>query len=221
MNVEARNTASHRGEALRLMRSILNRLLLASDEADSTGSQMEDGHDLVIMKLGGAVITDKNVPFTARHQVIWRVAQEIHQARQSRPFRLIVVHGGGSYPHVYARQYQTHLGVQGTESYSGLVGRRWRRMCRRILIVTLSGSRSLLIRAFCPILRDESNNLFLESFLHAASRSFLRRSLRRMLVCAVPYQCQLQVLKKSIPQSTHSGFPRGVSLQFSPLSSVP
>lgn len=76
--------------------------------------------ELVLLKLGGSLITDKSKPFTERRDVIEQLAREIHGAREDSGFNLIVGHGGGSYPHQPARQYQTRKGITGPESYKGL-----------------------------------------------------------------------------------------------------
>ena len=74
----------------------------------------------VLLKLGGSLITDKSRPFTERRDVINRLAGEIHEARQETGIRLVVGHGGGSYPHKPASDYQTQKGVTGKESYRGI-----------------------------------------------------------------------------------------------------
>jgi len=77
------------------------------------------GRELVFVKLGGSVITDKNRPYTERREVITRLANEIHSSRVRRKISLIVGHGGGSYPHVPAQEYRTHLGLFSRESRIG------------------------------------------------------------------------------------------------------
>ena len=63
---------------------------------------------LILLKLGGSLITDKTKPYTANIPVIKRLAREIHEAREEKDINLIVGHGGGSFPHVSAKKYQTH-----------------------------------------------------------------------------------------------------------------
>ena len=75
--------------------------------------------ELVFVKLGGSVITDKAKPFTERKDVINRLATEIHSSQERTGATLIVGHGGGSYPHVPAERYKTHLGIVGEESRMG------------------------------------------------------------------------------------------------------
>ena len=55
---------------------------------------------LIILKLGGSVITDKRVPMKIRHNVIARIAREIKQYLSSnRQDKIIIIHGGGSIGH--------------------------------------------------------------------------------------------------------------------------
>ncbi len=68
---------------------------------------------LLLVKLGGSVITDKAKPFTARLDVIERLTREIHSARHRSGLRLILGHGGGSYPHTPAEEFQVHRGLAG------------------------------------------------------------------------------------------------------------
>jgi isopentenyl phosphate kinase len=75
---------------------------------------------LIIMKLGGSLITDKSKPFTARHEIIKRLATEIHEARRERDMDIIIGHGGGSFPHTAAAEYQTHKGMINERSGHGI-----------------------------------------------------------------------------------------------------
>jgi isopentenyl phosphate kinase len=77
-------------------------------------------NDLVFVKLGGSVITDKTRPETARPDMIDRLAQEVARARVARPGQRIVLgHGSGSFGHSVARQYGTRQGVAGKEDWVG------------------------------------------------------------------------------------------------------
>lgn len=75
--------------------------------------------NLIFVKLGGSLITDKSRPFTEKPDVIRRLAQEIHNAR-SRGAKLVIGHGGGSYPHEPAKRYQTQKGLISPDSRKGL-----------------------------------------------------------------------------------------------------
>lgn len=59
----------------------------------------------IFVKLGGSLLTDKTARYTARHDVLARLAREIAAARQARPdLQLVLAHGSGSYGHVAARE---------------------------------------------------------------------------------------------------------------------
>ena len=75
--------------------------------------------NLIFVKLGGSLITDKSRPYTARHDVIRRLCKEIHEARSESDFPLLVGHGGGSFPHVSAQKYETHKGAIRSDSWEG------------------------------------------------------------------------------------------------------
>ena len=58
---------------------------------------------IVLLKLGGSLITDKTRPGVARHAAIRRLAEELASvSKQPRGPRLVVGHGSGSYGHVAA-----------------------------------------------------------------------------------------------------------------------
>ncbi|MBN1220946.1 MAG: isopentenyl phosphate kinase family protein [Anaerolineae bacterium] len=77
--------------------------------------------ELVLLKLGGSVITDKTQPFTARTGVIEQLAREIKNALDERcgELQLIIGHGSGSFGHEVAARYQTHRGAVGPDSWPG------------------------------------------------------------------------------------------------------
>ncbi len=75
---------------------------------------------IILIKLGGSLITDKNNPFTANIEVIERLASEIKQIIDEDKYRLIVGHGGGSFPHVPAKLYQTQKGFINDKSPYGM-----------------------------------------------------------------------------------------------------
>lgn len=78
---------------------------------------------LILIKLGGSVITDKSKPFTARRGVIRRLAKEIKTAKEKlgEDTLFLIGHGGGSFPHVPAAKYQTHKGNINKNSLRGFV----------------------------------------------------------------------------------------------------
>lgn len=67
--------------------------------------------ELVFVKLGGSLITDKKGEAAARPDVIARLAEEIRQALDARPGQqLLLGHGSGSFGHVVAQRYRVQHG---------------------------------------------------------------------------------------------------------------
>lgn len=61
---------------------------------------------VVLLKLGGSLLTDKEREATARRPVIERLAGEIARARAARPdLRLVLGHGSGSFGHAAAKRH--------------------------------------------------------------------------------------------------------------------
>lgn len=75
---------------------------------------------MILLKLGGSLITDKNQRNTYRAQVAARMAAEIARVRAQKPdLPLIIGHGSGSFGHYEARQHNTINGVQTPEQWQG------------------------------------------------------------------------------------------------------
>ncbi len=75
--------------------------------------------ELVVLKLGGSVITDKRRPFSLNHEVIRRLGLEISEAADDNP--VIIVHGGGSYAHPLAKKYSVAEGFKDELHLRGFV----------------------------------------------------------------------------------------------------
>ena len=67
--------------------------------------------ELVFLKLGGSLITDKTRPYVARFDKLTDLAAQIKHALQARPNLLLVLgHGSGSFGHTAAQKYGTRDG---------------------------------------------------------------------------------------------------------------
>lgn len=75
---------------------------------------------LILVKLGGSLITDKNNPYKANMEIIERLAKEIKELIEPKKYHLIIGHGGGSFPHVPASLYQTQKGFINDKSPYGM-----------------------------------------------------------------------------------------------------
>jgi isopentenyl phosphate kinase len=67
--------------------------------------------ELVFLKLGGSLITDKTKPYTPLLDVMDDLALQIATTLQTQPnLRLVLGHGAGSFGHVAASEYKTRDG---------------------------------------------------------------------------------------------------------------
>jgi isopentenyl phosphate kinase len=75
--------------------------------------------ELILIKLGGSVITDKSKEFTPKEANILRLAKEIKRAQRQFSGKIVVGHGSGSFAHTPASKYQTKKGIAGNNSLIG------------------------------------------------------------------------------------------------------
>lgn len=76
--------------------------------------------ELVFLKLGGSLITNKDVAHSARQKIISRIAGEIALGVHENPdLKLLIGHGSGSFGHFAARQYGTRDGVHTPGDWRG------------------------------------------------------------------------------------------------------
>ena len=77
---------------------------------------------LYFLKLGGSLITDKNLAHTARMETIHRLAVEISLARKTNPdLKLVLGHGSGSFGHIPAKKFGTREGVINPQEWQGFL----------------------------------------------------------------------------------------------------
>ncbi|HQF60935.1 MAG TPA: isopentenyl phosphate kinase [Anaerolineaceae bacterium] len=76
--------------------------------------------ELVFLKLGGSLITDKAHPNTLRRGTLPRLAREIAVVcRQNPDIQIIIGHGSGSFGHHAAKNHKTMDGVRTGEAWQG------------------------------------------------------------------------------------------------------
>lgn len=91
---------------------------------------------LVLLKLGGSLITDKSHPRTLRAKTLARLAEEIASAARQQPgLNLVIGHGAGSFAHVPAKKYGTRLGVRNQEQWRGFAEVWWEAAVLNRLVV--------------------------------------------------------------------------------------
>jgi isopentenyl phosphate kinase len=70
---------------------------------------------LIIIKLGGSVITNKGKQCSFRRKVMGNLAKEIKKANKE----LILIHGAGSFGHILAKQYELNKGYLRKDQLKG------------------------------------------------------------------------------------------------------
>ncbi len=76
--------------------------------------------NLILIKLGGSFITDKEKPGVANVQAIKSLANQIKKAREAGCPDIIVGHGSGSFAHVPAKKYRIVEGIKSPEQIKGM-----------------------------------------------------------------------------------------------------
>ncbi len=74
---------------------------------------------MIILKLGGSLITDKSKKFVIREEVVARVAKEIVESGVTKK-GLMIVHGGGSFGHPLAKEYGLDKGITNPSQLKGV-----------------------------------------------------------------------------------------------------
>lgn len=133
---------------------------------------------LILIKLGGSVITDKGKPFTAKRKVIKRLAREILQAQGEYRGKLIISHGSGSFGHTVASQYKTHEGLINKNSVKGAVlTSDAANRINKIVMGELMNA-GLSVKSFSPASfifakAGKPHKVFIDSIKHALSKNII------------------------------------------------
>ena len=91
---------------------------------------------MILIKLGGSVITDKRKPKFARRKVLYRLAREIKRTKK----RVIIVHGAGSFGHITAEKYNLDKGYSYDSQIEGFsITHRNVRILNNIVLDSLIG----------------------------------------------------------------------------------
>jgi isopentenyl phosphate kinase len=82
---------------------------------------MTERSEVVFIKLGGSLITDKRRHRTARVEVIKRLARELRTCVDRGSLLPVIGHGSGSFGHVAAERWQIHRGISSRDQLAGVV----------------------------------------------------------------------------------------------------
>jgi isopentenyl phosphate kinase len=127
--------------------------------------------EIILIKLGGSLITDKSRPLAPRPKVIRRLGLEIKSAlSKKKNIKIILSHGSGSFGHIPAKKYGTADGFNnGRERLGACVTSDIAARLNRIVIQELINT-GLPVTSVAPssILTAEngdSSNIFIDPIL--------------------------------------------------------
>ncbi len=134
--------------------------------------------NLVLIKLGGSLITDKRKPYTVHLRIIKRLCWEIHNARIKNKDNFIIGHGGGSFPHVPAKKYKTQEGFINNKSARGISevqdsAAQLNRIVVREFVKAKENAISFSPSSFLVTKKGEINSAFLQSLFKSLELGML------------------------------------------------
>ncbi len=117
----------------------------------NTSSSPQLGNELVFLKLGGSLITDKHTPRTPRLAMLNRLAGEIQAGLDQNPgLKILLGHGSGSFGHISGSRYRTRDGVSTPEDWLGFAEVWKDAVDLNYLVMTALGKAGLPAIAFPP-----------------------------------------------------------------------
>ena len=77
---------------------------------DECESKLKVESSVILLKLGGGLLTDKNKPLSIREDIVKSAVKQIIDANE----KIILIHGGGSFGHPLAKKYSISNGIDKT-----------------------------------------------------------------------------------------------------------
>jgi len=68
---------------------------------------LKNNNEIILLKLGGSLLTDKNTPFSLREEILESCLSQIIESKKL----IVLIHGGGSFGHPLAKKYQISRGL--------------------------------------------------------------------------------------------------------------
>jgi isopentenyl phosphate kinase len=133
--------------------------------------------EMILIKLGGSIITEPEIVEKAKEEEIKRLLFEIKQASLKSGVKVIVGHGGGSFPHVPAKKYRVNEGIINNESVYGtsLTQDAAARLHRIIIKHALEASLqpfSIPPSAICITKNKRIRKIFIDTLIFAIEKGF-------------------------------------------------
>jgi isopentenyl phosphate kinase len=116
-------------------------------------------NEIIFLKLGGSLITDKDKPYTPRLDKLAELALEIKTVLDSTPDLLLILgHGSGSFGHTAAKKHGTRNGVQTRDQWNGFAEVRFQAAELNRYVMESLGNAGVAAIPFSPSASMVSNN---------------------------------------------------------------
>lgn len=138
---------------------------------------MSQAKSVILIKLGGAVITDKSIPNTVRLEVLRRLIKEIKQAQGKINETIILSHGAGSFAHVPAAQYGTIDGFRDDQSRLGMAIVQDSAAQLNRIVVSECLQQGLPAVSLCPSNSLVTDNKQADSFFSDVFREYIHQGM--------------------------------------------
>jgi len=126
-------------------------------------------NNLIILKIGGSVLTDKTKPLSVNTDVIESIATQIASIKLPN---LIIVHGGGSFGHPLAEKYRLVNGIKESNQIFGITKTHQAMLNLNKIIVEIFISHNIPIIPISPLdVFFTNNGRIEESFLLPIKKS--------------------------------------------------
>jgi isopentenyl phosphate kinase len=129
---------------------------------------------LTVIKLGGALITDKGQPYTLRTEILDPIAAEIRRGLDEGLIeRLILVHGVGSFGHPPVVQHRLHRGFQSPDQLIHLTFAQNSVLHLRLALAQACHRAGLAVATILPSSSMTANGFAAETHFWEPVRGFL------------------------------------------------
>jgi isopentenyl phosphate kinase len=82
--------------------------------------------NLILLKIGGSVLTYRNNPFIENEKSLRRISREIAKAYRSKKMKLVLIHGAGSFGHFIVNETGIDKGIRNEKDLLAFgVTQRW------------------------------------------------------------------------------------------------
>ena len=100
--------------------SVTNLSTNNESEQNKDKENQQDELELIVLKIGGSAITNKSGYMEVDNDAIDAISKAIANAKKQKKFRLIIVHGVGSFGHAPVMKYNINNGLYSKKDFMGM-----------------------------------------------------------------------------------------------------